>query len=37
MALGAHEYALVGKNEKGVQLFHQAVADQTGYTGLRYL
>jgi choline monooxygenase len=33
---GAHGYALIGRNEKGVQLFHEAIARQTGYSGLRY-
>jgi len=36
LALGQHDHALIGKNEKGVQLFHEALADQTGYKGLRY-
>jgi hypothetical protein len=36
LALGGHEYAMIGKNEKGVQLFHEALAEQIGYTGLRY-
>jgi nitrite reductase/ring-hydroxylating ferredoxin subunit len=34
LALGGHESALIGKNEKGVQLFHSALAAQTGYNGL---
>ncbi|MEN8159920.1 MAG: SRPBCC family protein [Myxococcota bacterium] len=33
---GAHESALIGRNERGVQLLHESVARQTGYTGLRY-
>ena len=33
---GAHAYALIGRNEKGVQLFHEAIARQTEYDGLRY-
>ena len=37
LALGGHEHAMIGRNEKGVQLFHEALADQTGYRGLRYL
>jgi phenylpropionate dioxygenase-like ring-hydroxylating dioxygenase large terminal subunit len=37
LALGGHDYALIGKNEKGVQLFHEALAAQTGYAGLRYI
>lgn len=32
---GQHEAALIGRNELGVQLFHEALADETGYTGLR--
>jgi nitrite reductase/ring-hydroxylating ferredoxin subunit len=36
LALGGHDYALIGKNEKGVQIFHEALAEQTGYAGLRY-
>ena len=34
---GAHDHALIGRNEKGVQLFHENLARQTGYAGLRYL
>jgi len=37
LALGGHDYAMIGKNEKGVQLFHEALAEQTGYAGLRSL
>ena len=37
LALGGHDYALIGRNEKGVQLFHEALAEETGYRGLRYL
>ena len=37
LALGAHDYALIGKNEKGVHLFHEALAEQTGYFGLSYV
>ena len=33
---GGHGHALIGKNELGVQLFHESLADQTGYRGLRY-
>ena len=36
LALGEHEHALIGRNEKGVQLFHEALAEETGYAGLRY-
>lgn len=31
---GAHGYALIGRNEKGVQLMHASVARQTGFEGL---
>ena len=34
LALGAHGFALIGKNEKGVQLMHESVARQVGYEGL---
>ncbi|MGY8738779.1 MAG: aromatic ring-hydroxylating oxygenase subunit alpha [bacterium] len=33
---GAHDSVLIGRNEKGLQLFHEIVARQTGFTGLRY-
>ena len=33
---GAHDATLIGRNEKGVQLLHESVARQIGYTGLRY-
>jgi len=36
LSRGAHEAALIGRNEKGVQLLHESIAGQTGYTGLRY-
>ncbi len=32
-----HGYELIGRNEKGVQLFHETLARQTGYPGLRYV
>lgn len=35
LSLGAHEFALIGRNEKAVQLFHERLARQTGYNGLR--
>src|SRR5579862_1027567 len=35
LARGAHGYELIGPNEKGVQLFHQVLARQTGFAGLR--
>jgi phenylpropionate dioxygenase-like ring-hydroxylating dioxygenase large terminal subunit len=37
LSLGQHGYELIGRNEKGVQLFHEALARQTGYPGLRYV
>jgi choline monooxygenase len=37
LALGAHDHALIGRNEKGVQIFHETLADQTDYHGLRYI
>lgn len=37
LAQGAHGYALIGRNEKGVQLMHESVARLTGYKGLSYL
>ncbi|HVM68102.1 MAG TPA: aromatic ring-hydroxylating dioxygenase subunit alpha [Acidimicrobiales bacterium] len=36
MAYGQHEHELIGRNERGVQLFHEGLARQTGYAGLRY-
>lgn len=36
LTMGGHAYALIGRNEKGVQLFHESLADQTGYSGLSY-
>jgi len=36
LAFGQHGYALIGRNEKGVQLFHETLCDQTGYGGLSY-
>jgi choline monooxygenase len=36
LAFGQHGYALIGRNERGVQLFHEALCDQTGYGGLEY-
>jgi len=36
LTYGAHDYALIGRNEKGVQLFHEALSRQVGYQGLRY-
>ena len=37
LARGAHGYELIGRNEKGVQLFHETLARQVGYAGLRYV
>jgi len=34
LKLGQHEAAVIGRNELGVQLFHQALAEETGYHGL---
>jgi hypothetical protein len=35
--MGQHRHELIGRNEKGLQLFHQALAAETGYTGFRYV
>lgn len=32
---GQHESALIGRNELGVQMFHRALAEETGFGGLR--
>src|SRR5262245_34064690 len=37
LARGGHGHELIGRNEKGVQLFHEIVARQVGYSGLRYV
>ena len=37
LAYGGHDHTLVGKNEKGVHLFHESLAEQTGYEGLSYV
>jgi choline monooxygenase len=37
LSRGQHPYELIGRNEKGLQLFHEALARETGYTGLRYV
>jgi hypothetical protein len=34
LAQGAHGYALIGRNELGLQLMHKSVARQAGYGGL---
>jgi phenylpropionate dioxygenase-like ring-hydroxylating dioxygenase large terminal subunit len=36
LARGEHGYELIGRNEKGLQLFHERLAQLTGYAGLRY-
>lgn len=36
LARGGHDYALIGKNERAVQFFHERLARQVGYNGLRY-
>jgi choline monooxygenase len=37
LSRGAHGYELIGRNELGVQLFHELLARHTGYSGLRYV
>jgi choline monooxygenase len=37
LSRGAHGYELIGRNERGVQLFHETLAHQVGYSGLRYV
>jgi len=37
LSRGAHGYELIGRNEKAVQMFHEVLARQTGYSGLRYV
>jgi nitrite reductase/ring-hydroxylating ferredoxin subunit len=37
VAFGGHDFITIGKNEKGVQLFHEGLAEATGYKGLRYV
>jgi choline monooxygenase len=37
LARGQHGHELIGRNEQGVQLFHELLAQRTGYTGLRYV
>jgi phenylpropionate dioxygenase-like ring-hydroxylating dioxygenase large terminal subunit len=34
LSRGAHSHELIGRNEKAVQLFHERLAAQLGYTGL---
>lgn len=35
LTLGAHDAELIGRNEYAIQLFHEGLAEQTGYPGLR--
>jgi phenylpropionate dioxygenase-like ring-hydroxylating dioxygenase large terminal subunit len=37
LAMGQHGSELIGPNEKGLQLFHEGLARETGYPGLRYV
>jgi 4,5-DOPA dioxygenase extradiol len=37
LSRGQHGYELIGRNEKCVQLFHEVLARQTGFAGLRYV
>ena len=37
LTMGQHSHELIGRNEKGLQLFHEGLARETGYTGLRYV
>jgi hypothetical protein len=37
LSYGAHDFALIGRNEKGVQLLHESVARQTGYDRLSFV
>lgn len=37
LAKGAHDYVVIGRNEKGVQLFHEILADLTGRQHPGYL
>ena len=37
LARGQHGHELIGRNEKGVQLFHEILARQIGYSRLRYV
>ncbi len=36
LSRGAHEYALIGRNETAVQRFHEGLAKRVGYDGLFY-
>jgi hypothetical protein len=35
--MGQHGAELIGRNERGLQLFHEGLARATGYEGLRYV
>ena len=37
LAKGGHDSVLIGRNEKGVQLFHEVLARRTGFRGIRYV
>jgi choline monooxygenase len=37
LSMGQHGCELIGRNEKGLQLFHEGLAQETGYTGFRYV
>lgn len=37
LARGGHDYAVIGRNELGVQLFHEALAEATDYKHIEYL
>jgi phenylpropionate dioxygenase-like ring-hydroxylating dioxygenase large terminal subunit len=37
LSRGGHGAELIGRNEKGLQLFHERLAQLTGYDGLRYV
>ena len=37
LSRGAHSHELIGRNEPGLQHFHEVIAEKTGYTGLRYV
>ena len=37
LTMGGHDAVVIGRNEKGVQLFHEIIARAIGYDGLRYV
>lgn len=37
LSRGQHGHELIGRNEKGLQLFHEGLAAETGYPDLRYV